>query len=77
MQDLFIQLSSAVGGLMIIMALFRDHFPPQLRDLLEKYTSKLVRLLYPYIEITFPEYTGEWFKKSDVYTAIQNYLTEK
>ncbi|XP_031403318.1 AAA-ATPase ASD, mitochondrial-like [Punica granatum] len=77
MRDLLMHLSSAVGGLMIIVTLFRDHFPPHLRDLLEKYTSKLVRLLYPYIQITFPEYTGERLKKSDVYTAIQNYLTEK
>ncbi|PKI74222.1 hypothetical protein CRG98_005460 [Punica granatum] len=77
MRDLLMHLSSAVGGLMIIVTLFRDHFPPHLRDLLEKYTSKLVRLLYPYIQITFPEYTGERLKKSDVYTAVQNYLTEK
>ncbi|OWM69789.1 AAA-ATPase ASD, mitochondrial-like [Punica granatum] len=77
MRDLLMHLSSAVGGLMIILTLFQTHFPPHLRDLLEKYTSKLVRLWYPYIQITFPEYTGERLKKSDVYIAIQSYLTEK
>ncbi|OWM69786.1 hypothetical protein CDL15_Pgr025635 [Punica granatum] len=77
MRDLLMHLSSTVGGLMIIVTLFQNNFPPHLGDLLQKYTSKLVRLLYPYIQITFPEYTGERLKKSDVYTAIQNYLTEK
>ncbi|OWM69787.1 hypothetical protein CDL15_Pgr025636 [Punica granatum] len=76
-RDLLMPLSSSVGGLMIIATLFRNHIPLHLRNLLEKYTRKLFRLLSPYIQITFPEHTGERLKKSDVYTAIQNYLIKK
>ncbi|KAF3443173.1 hypothetical protein FNV43_RR12854 [Rhamnella rubrinervis] len=34
----------------------------------------MVNLVYPYVQITFHEYTGERFNRSEVYGAIRTYL---
>uniref|UniRef100_A0A803QM50 AAA-type ATPase N-terminal domain-containing protein n=1 Tax=Cannabis sativa TaxID=3483 RepID=A0A803QM50_CANSA len=44
------------------------------KEKLEK-ENKIVGLVYPYIHITFNEYSGDRFKRSEVYLAIQNYLS--
>ncbi|KAK4750102.1 hypothetical protein SAY87_027551 [Trapa incisa] len=75
--DFFLQISSAVGGLAMVIVLFGDHVPRPLRDLFQNYYGKLARLVYPYVQITFPEYTGDWRKKSDLYSHIQSYLSGK
>ncbi|KAI6700605.1 hypothetical protein NL676_014929 [Syzygium grande] len=67
---------SAIGGLVVIWAMFHQYIPPQIRQHMEWYTHKLVRLVNPYIQIVFPEFTGEKLRRSEVYTAIQNYLKE-
>nr|DAD37746.1 TPA_asm: hypothetical protein HUJ06_008387 [Nelumbo nucifera] len=64
-----------VAGFMFLWAMFQQYFPHQLRGPLEKYGHQLKSLVYPYIQITFHEYGGERFKRSDVFTAIDSYLT--
>ncbi|KAK4777107.1 hypothetical protein SAY86_005795 [Trapa natans] len=76
-RDFILQMSSAVGGLAMVIMLFRDHIPHHFRELFEKYSSKFVRMVYPYVEITFPEYSGEWYKKNELYAHIKSYLTGK
>ncbi|XP_042461617.1 AAA-ATPase At3g28580-like [Zingiber officinale] len=41
---------------------------------LSKYSRRLVFLVFPYIHITFPEFSGERMKRSDAYAAIESYL---
>nr|XP_010906692.2 AAA-ATPase ASD, mitochondrial-like [Elaeis guineensis] len=65
---------SAVASLMFLWAVVRPYFPSHLHIYLSTYTSKLVGLVYPYIEITFAEYAGERLKRSEAYIAIEAYL---
>ncbi|XVF60447.1 hypothetical protein PTKIN_Ptkin08bG0047300 [Pterospermum kingtungense] len=45
--------------------------------LYEKYGRNLVSFAYPYTQITFHEFTGEYMKRTEAFTAIQNYLSDK
>ncbi|KAK8717092.1 hypothetical protein V6N13_044373 [Hibiscus sabdariffa] len=55
----------------------REHFPRYLLDCIEKYGRKLVNFAFPYSQITFPEFTDEYMRRNEAFTAIQNYLSEK
>ncbi|KAI3409403.1 AAA domain-containing protein [Psidium guajava] len=72
--EMFTRFGSAIGGLAVIWAVFQQYIPPQLREHVERYTHKLVSFLNPYVQIVFPEFSGEKLKSSEAYTAIQNYL---
>ncbi|XP_021808776.1 AAA-ATPase ASD, mitochondrial-like [Prunus avium] len=71
------QLGSVIASVMFVCTIFRQYLPPQLRYYVDKYSHKLVKLFYPYIQITFDEYTTEFRKRSEVYSAIQSYLSTK
>ncbi|CAN0857648.1 AAA-ATPase ASD, mitochondrial [Linum grandiflorum] len=66
---------SAIGSLMFAWAMFQQYFPYQLRGYLDRYTRKLTSFFYPYIQITFPEFTGDRLKQSQAFSTIQHYLT--
>ncbi|KAL3720191.1 hypothetical protein ACJRO7_005077 [Eucalyptus globulus] len=68
-------LGSFIAALMFAWAMFKQYFPPQLRMHVEAYAQKAVGHVYPYVQIKFPEFTGEWLERGEAYTAIQNYLT--
>ncbi|KAF8013025.1 hypothetical protein BT93_I1018 [Corymbia citriodora subsp. variegata] len=74
--EMFTGFGSAIGGLVVMWAMFQQYTPPQLQQHVERYTHKLVNLFNPYIRIVFPEFAGEKLKHSEVYMAIQNYLKE-
>ncbi|WOL00031.1 AAA-ATPase ASD, mitochondrial [Canna indica] len=69
-------LGSSIAGVMFMWAIARQYFPSQLDFYLSNSTSKLVRLVYPYLEITFFEYVGERLKRSEAYAAIEAYLAD-
>ncbi|XVF12717.1 hypothetical protein REPUB_Repub08aG0143500 [Reevesia pubescens] len=77
MGEMSSHVGSAMATLMFIYAMFQQYFPYQLRDHVEKYGRKLVTFAYPYTQITFDEFTGERMKRSEVFSAIQNYLSGK
>lgn len=66
---------SALASAMFLWAVFRQYFSGIVGDRFGLYTAKLVSLFYPYIEITFFEYTGERLKRSEAYAAVQSYLS--
>ncbi|KAL3720189.1 hypothetical protein ACJRO7_005075 [Eucalyptus globulus] len=68
-------LGSVLAGLMFAWAVFKQYFPPHLRMHIEAYAHKAVGHVYPYIQITFPEFTGERLERCEAYSAIQNYLS--
>ncbi|GMN42393.1 hypothetical protein TIFTF001_011619 [Ficus carica] len=74
MGDMWTQVGSVMASLMFVYAMFQQYFPDDVRQLLKRHSNKAVCLFNPYIQITFPEYTGDVFKPSKVYAAIQNYL---
>ncbi|KAF2298613.1 hypothetical protein GH714_024320 [Hevea brasiliensis] len=60
---------------MFVWAMFKQYFPYELRDRLEKYTQKVFAFVYPYIQITFHEFTGERLMRSEAFSAIETYLS--
>ncbi|XP_045791670.1 AAA-ATPase ASD, mitochondrial-like [Trifolium pratense] len=75
--DMVAQIGSIIASFMFIWAIFQQFFPYQLRNQIEKYTQKLATFIYPYIQITFNEFTGERLMRSEAYSSIENYLSTK
>ncbi|RDX69279.1 AAA-ATPase ASD, mitochondrial, partial [Mucuna pruriens] len=75
--DMFGHIGSIIGSLMFVWAMFKQFFPYQLSNQIEKYSQRLVSFVYPYIQITFHEFTGERLMRSEAYSAIENYLSLK
>ncbi|XP_059670253.1 AAA-ATPase ASD, mitochondrial-like [Cornus florida] len=73
--EMWTQLGSMVAGAMFIWAMFPQYVPHEFRSYFQNYTQKLVTFVYPYIHITFHEYSGDGFQRSKVYTSIQTYLS--
>ncbi|RDX90322.1 AAA-ATPase ASD, mitochondrial, partial [Mucuna pruriens] len=76
MGELWTQMGSLMATIMFVYAIVERFFPAALRDTLQIHTQKVVNVLYPYVQITFPEFSGERLKRSEAYTAIQTYLSE-
>ncbi|XP_030530776.1 AAA-ATPase ASD, mitochondrial-like isoform X3 [Rhodamnia argentea] len=68
-------LGSVMAAVMFALAMFKQYFPPQLCMHIESYGRKAVGHVYPYVQIKFPEFTGERLERCEVFTAIQNYLS--
>ncbi|RVW46462.1 AAA-ATPase ASD, mitochondrial [Vitis vinifera] len=66
---------SLVAGAMFLWVMFQQYTPHQFRSYIEKYSQKLVSFVYPYIQITFQEFSEDRFKRSEAYVAIENYLS--
>ncbi|CAL0317215.1 unnamed protein product [Lupinus luteus] len=75
--DMFAYLGSIIASFMFFWAMFERYFPSQLIKQFEKYSQRLVTLIYPYIQITFHEFTGERMMRSEAFSAIENYLSSK
>ncbi|XP_047310145.1 AAA-ATPase At3g28580-like [Impatiens glandulifera] len=70
-------IGSAAAGVMFFWAMFKQYFPHELRQPIEKYVRELVSLFYPYIHVTFHEYSSDGrFERSKLYIAIERYLAE-
>ncbi|KAK7266278.1 hypothetical protein RIF29_18920 [Crotalaria pallida] len=74
---MFTYIGSIIASFMFFWAIFQQYFPYQLRNPIEKYSQRLLTLVYPYIQITFHEFTGERLMRSEAYSAIENYLSSK
>ncbi|KAF5792090.1 putative AAA-type ATPase domain-containing protein [Helianthus annuus] len=74
MADMLGHLGSLLANVMFVWAIIQQYFPYNVRNFFEKYSQRFLTLLYPYIQITFNEFTGERFKRSEAYSAIETYL---
>ncbi|KAG6659391.1 hypothetical protein I3843_03G027600 [Carya illinoinensis] len=74
-KDMFGHPGSIIASLMFVWAMFQQYLPYQLRNCIEKYSQRLLSLVYPYIQIRFNEFTGERLMRSEAYSAIENYLS--
>ncbi|KAK9077838.1 hypothetical protein SSX86_006176 [Deinandra increscens subsp. villosa] len=69
-------LGSAMAVVMFVWAAFRQLFPEEYRRDVRKYVNKVVSYVYPYVEITFPEYQVDgWFERSEAFISIERYLS--
>lgn len=66
MGQLWANTSSALATLMFVYTIFKQWFP-HVGDHLEPFFQRLFSRFYPYIQITFHEYSGEHFKRSEAY----------
>ncbi|KAI4351573.1 hypothetical protein L6164_005922 [Bauhinia variegata] len=73
--DMFAGIGSTVATMIFVWAMFQQFFPSQLRNQIEKHTQRFVTFVYPYIQITIHEFTGERLMRSEAYSAIENYLS--
>ncbi|KAJ0100094.1 hypothetical protein Patl1_22075 [Pistacia atlantica] len=76
-KDWFAHVGSVLASMMFVWAMFRQYFPCELREYFEKHSKRLVVFFYPYIQVTFHEFTGDRFMRSDAYLAIENYLSSR
>ncbi|KAB2064510.1 hypothetical protein ES319_A09G024500v1 [Gossypium barbadense] len=75
--EMWSHLGSTMGTLMLVYTVFTQFFPHHLQASFEKYFNRIVRFAYPYVEITFDEFTGERMKRSEAYSRIKSYLSDK
>ncbi|KAK7381323.1 hypothetical protein VNO78_33937 [Psophocarpus tetragonolobus] len=75
MGELWAQMGSLMATVVFMYTVFERFVPPQFRDRVQAYAQKFTNHFNPYIQITFPEFSGERLKKSEAYTAIQSYLS--
>ena len=75
MGEVWSQLGSLMASIMFVYAMYEQFFPRHLRIHATKYTQKFTAVFYPYIQISFSEFSGERLKRSEAYTAIRTYLS--
>ncbi|KAG6404684.1 hypothetical protein SASPL_136937 [Salvia splendens] len=74
MMSLTDQTGKALAGLTVMFAMFQNYFPCERRVIIMECYEKLVNFMYPYIQLTFPEFQGDGFRRSEAYSAIERYL---
>ncbi|KAJ7974467.1 AAA-ATPase [Quillaja saponaria] len=75
--QMWTQLGSLIASIMFVYAMYDKYFPYQVRRRLQFYTQKWMNFIYPYIQITFHEYTGErYMKRSEAFMNIKTYLSK-
>ena len=77
MGETWSQLGSLIATAMFLWAMFGKYFPYHLCSLILSHSKKFASFVYPYIQIKFHEFTGEYLKRSEAYAAIETYLSEK
>lgn len=79
--DMFMQFGSIIATMMFVRAMYEQYLPhpwrESIRSYLYRYTERVVRFFSPYLNITFAEFTGERFNRSEAYITIETYLSEK
>lgn len=75
MSEIWTNTGSALATLMFIYTIFNQYFP-HFGEKLDPFIQRLVGIFDPYIQITFFEYTGENFNRSQAYDGIQSYLSK-
>ncbi|KAJ6697353.1 hypothetical protein OIU85_003700 [Salix viminalis] len=72
--DMFAQVGSVIASVMFAWAMFKQYCPYNLQEIIDKYSKRAFTFIYPYIQISFNEFTGDRFIRSEAYSAIENYL---
>ncbi|KAL2898402.1 AAA-ATPase ASD mitochondrial [Bienertia sinuspersici] len=79
--EMFMQFGSVIATIIFMKAIYEQYIPHQWRDsinsYLYRYTERIVKIFSPYNHISFDEYEGGKFKRSEAYTTIETYLSER
>ncbi|CAN1162823.1 AAA-ATPase ASD, mitochondrial [Linum perenne] len=72
------QLSSYLPTLFLLCTMFHRNLPRDYRNHIGKFLHKFLSFLYPYIEVTFHEYSDDYHhRRNTIYASIENYLSSK
>lgn len=77
MGEIWGQMASKLASMLFLWAMLQRYFPYQLQTLLDRFSRKLANLLYPYVEIRFFEYIGDYMRSNEAFSSIEHYLTSK
>ncbi|KAK7269065.1 hypothetical protein RIF29_21781 [Crotalaria pallida] len=77
MDEIWGLIGSKLASMLFVWAMIQRYFPHQLHTIIEKFSKKLAKLFYPYIEVRFFEYPADSYRHSEAFTAIEHYLTSK
>ncbi|WCJ20848.1 P-loop containing nucleoside triphosphate hydrolases superfamily protein [Euphorbia peplus] len=72
--DLWVQLTSALTGLLFAYTMFEKLLPADVRFYIRRVYYKFLSLFNRDLHITFHEYSGG-YRRSEAYVAIENYLS--
>lgn len=67
-------LGSALGSIIFLYSILGKYFPPHIEAYVRRHSRRLFAAVYPYVQITVSEYSGERMKRSEAYAAIESYL---
>ncbi|CAL1392029.1 unnamed protein product [Linum trigynum] len=73
------QLTSFLPSLFFLCTMFQRNLPRDFQNHIDKFLHKsLFAFLYPYIQITFHEYSDDfYYRRNTAYAAIDNYLSSQ
>ncbi|XP_062116362.1 AAA-ATPase ASD, mitochondrial-like [Humulus lupulus] len=75
MAEMWTTMGSTLASFMFIWAIVRQYCPYEIQRFLEKCSHRVMGYFYPYIKISFHEFTGDRLKRSEAYSAIEAYLS--
>ncbi|KAK2452392.1 AAA-ATPase ASD, mitochondrial [Trifolium repens] len=70
-------LGSKLASILFVWAMIQRYCPNQVHRLVGKFSQKLANFLYPYVEVRFMEYIGDYWSTNEAFTSIEHYLTSK
>ncbi|KAI5665597.1 hypothetical protein M9H77_15450 [Catharanthus roseus] len=71
----FSELGSIIGTIIFLCSFLQKFVPEEVWEFFDTVYSKFIGWFFPYMEITFHEYTGGYFEsRSKAYVAIDTYL---
>ncbi|KAI3440638.1 uncharacterized protein J3R85_003413 [Psidium guajava] len=76
MMEMWATMGSALASFMFIWAMVRQYCPYELRRYFEKYTGRLSSRFHPYIMISIHEYSSDRLRRSEVFAAVEAYLSK-
>ncbi|KAG6635335.1 AAA-ATPase ASD, mitochondrial-like [Carya illinoinensis] len=77
MAEMWASVGSTIASIMFVWTIVQRYCPYELRRFFDKYTYIINGYFNPYIHISFPEASEEWFKRSEAYTTVEAYLSAK
>ncbi|KAL5072020.1 hypothetical protein RYX36_022907 [Vicia faba] len=70
-------IGSKLASILFMWAMVQRYCPHQIHALIEKFSQKLANFFYPYVEVKFFEYIGDYYRTNEAFTFIEYYLQSK
>ncbi|XP_025806447.1 AAA-ATPase ASD, mitochondrial-like [Panicum hallii] len=67
---------SALASFLFLWSMVQNHLPVAFRHRLSTWANKLASFFSPYLHITISEYGAERFSRSDLFLAVEAYLSD-